>query len=118
MKETSFKILGQASRKSEEIVHTLHIRRGYGSATIGLWKSETERSPTSQCGWVYAEFCALTRSNHQRDITACASEELIGFTLAEIAAKGKVRILNSKWFGDLCLTEDGKFVKPSITNAH
>ena len=113
MKETSFEVLGQASRKSEAICHTLHIVRGYGSATIGLWRSQTEKSPPSQQGWVYAEFCARTKSEYQRDITACDPAEVIGFTFAEIARRGNVRILNSRWFGDLCLTADGKFVRPT-----
>ena len=106
-------MLGQASRKSEAIQHVLYIRRGYGSATIGLWKSQTEKSPDSQSGWVYAEFSAWTKSEYQRDIRDCDPAELIGFTLAEIARRDRVRILNSKWFGDLCLTADGKFAQPT-----
>lgn len=113
MKETSSKVLGEASRKSEAIQHTFYIRRGYGTATIGVWKSETEKAPDCQSGWVCAEFCAWTRSEYQRDIRACEPAALIGFTLAEIAQQGRVRILNSKWFGDFRLTEDGKLVRPT-----
>ena len=113
MKETSFEVLGNASRNSEVIQHCLHIVRGYGSATIGLWKSRTEESPACQNGWVYAEFCARTKSEYQRDIRACAAGDLIGFTFMEIAKMNRVRILNSRWYGDLCLTADGKFVRPT-----
>jgi hypothetical protein len=111
MKETSFAALSEASRKSESVVHTLHIVRGYGSATLGLWRSQ--KAPKSQRGWEYAEFCAWTRSQYQRDITACDPKELIGFTLEEISRRGRVRILNSSWFGDLDLTEEGVFSKPT-----
>jgi hypothetical protein len=83
-----FPRLPSERRKKMRILKTQTIKRGFGSATAALFKSENSPSPSGCNGWDYVEVGHVL-SEYQRDVSALSEAETSSLLGREVIKDGR-----------------------------